>query len=106
LSIFFYLFCIATYQLVGRRGASQFSNYTLTANHVLGTRALSWMLILFVPIIGITVDVVGKVFSNMFYPTQTQIHLEREAFGKMMARRRGRPSSENARRRIQRAEEP
>jgi hypothetical protein len=34
---------------------------------------------IFVPIIAIILDVVAKVFSNMFYPTQTQIHLEIEA---------------------------
>jgi hypothetical protein len=31
---------------------------------------------LFVPIFGIALDLSGKVFSNMFYPTQTQIHVE------------------------------
>lgn len=34
------------------------------------------MLILFVPIAGIVFDASAKVFSNLFYPTQTQIHLE------------------------------
>jgi hypothetical protein len=31
---------------------------------------------LFVPVVGIALDLAGKVFSNMFYPTQTQIHVE------------------------------
>jgi hypothetical protein len=69
---------------------------------------MTWMLILFVPIIAIVVDVCGKVFSNMFYPTQTQVHLEKEALGKMHARSQGLPSSEAALRRRQarqRAEE-
>jgi hypothetical protein len=49
---------------------------------------MSWLLIIFVPIAGILFDVVGKVYSNMFYPTQTQIHLEAESEGKMLARQR------------------
>lgn len=101
LSIFFYLVCISIYQLVGLKGANQFSGFTLTTNHILGTRSMTWILILFVPIIGMIFDVCGKVFSNMFYPTQTQIHLELEARGKVLARRRGLPSSENARRRLE-----
>jgi magnesium-transporting ATPase (P-type) len=99
-SIAFYLVCISLYQLVGRRRASSFAGFTLTANHVLGTRSLSWILILFVPIICMIFDVCGKVFSNMFYPTQTQIHLELEAHGKMLAKRHGLPTSERGRTRM------
>jgi hypothetical protein len=51
---------------------------------------MSWLLIIFVPIAGMLFDVVGKVYSNMFYPTQTQIHLEAESKGKMLARQRRR----------------
>jgi hypothetical protein len=49
---------------------------------------MSWLLIIFVPIAGMLFDVVGKVYSNMFYPTQTQIHLEFESQGKVLARKR------------------
>jgi hypothetical protein len=49
---------------------------------------MSWLLIIFVPIAGMVFDVVGKVYSNMFYPTQTQIHLELESKSKILARRR------------------
>jgi hypothetical protein len=45
----------------------------------MGTRSVNWLAILFVPITAIAFDVFGKVFSNMFYPTQTQIHIEIEA---------------------------
>ena len=97
LSIAFYFVCISLYQLVGLRGATSVAGFTLTVNHVLGTRSLSWILILFVPIICMIFDVCGKVFSNMFYPTQTQIHLELEARIKMLAKRRGLPASEHGR---------
>jgi hypothetical protein len=88
LSVGFYLFALATYQLVGRAGASSLSAFTSVTNHVLGTRSMSWLLIIFVPIAGMVFDVVGKVYSNMFYPTQTQIHLEAESQGKVLARQR------------------
>lgn len=97
LSIAFYFVMISLYQLVGTNGASSFAGFILTANHVLGTRSMSWILILFVPIICMIFDVCGKVFSNMFYPTQTQIHLELEARGKMLAKRQGLPTSERDR---------
>lgn len=87
ISVLLYLFAIATYQLVGRKGAGQFSDFTLTGNHVLATRSMSWMLMLFVPIMGMTADVVVKVFANMYFPTQTQIHMELEAREKMLKRR-------------------
>ncbi len=87
MSIGFYLFGIFIYQLIGRLGASQLSAFTDVANHALGTRSMSWLLIIFVPIAGMVFDVVGKVYSNMFYPTQTQIHLELESQGKVLARK-------------------
>jgi hypothetical protein len=34
---------------------------------------------LFVPIFAMAFDLAGKVFSNMYYPTQTQIHVELES---------------------------
>lgn len=100
-SIAFYLVCISLYQLVGLQGAGQFSAFTLTANHVLGTRSLTWILILFVPIICMIFDVCGKVYSNMFFPTQTQIHLELESREKMLAKRRGLPTSDHVRQTLQ-----
>jgi hypothetical protein len=88
LSIGFYIFGIFIYQLIGRLGASELSSFTEAPNHALGTRTMSWLLIVFVPIAGMMFDVVGKVYSNMFYPTQTQIHLELESQGKVLARKR------------------
>jgi flagellar biosynthesis protein FlhB len=88
LSIGFYLFAIGTYQLVGRSVIGELSWFTDVTNHVLFTRSLSWMLMFFVPIFSMIIDVVAKVFSNMFYPTQTQIHLEMESMAKMEGRQR------------------
>lgn len=88
LSIFFFLFGTSMYQLAGRNGASAFSDFVDTFNHVFGTRSMSYMLMLFVPITGIAFDLIFKVYSNLFYPTQTQIHLEIEAKTKMDARRK------------------
>ena len=76
LSIGFYFFGIGIYQVIGRKGAGTFSYFTDVTNHALGARSMSWMLIAFVPLMAAMLDVVLKVFSNMFYPTQTQIHME------------------------------
>jgi hypothetical protein len=88
LSIGFYFFGIGVYQLIGRLGASDFSSFTYTTNHALGTRTMTWVLITFVPVGGIIFDVCGKLYSNMFYPTQTQIHTEIESKLKIEARKR------------------
>jgi hypothetical protein len=48
-------------------------------NHIFGARSISYISMLFVPIGAMAFDIAGKVFSNMFFPTQTQIHVELEA---------------------------
>ena len=82
-SIGFYFVFISAYQLAGRIGPNNsLSGFVDMANHVLGTRSINWMLIAFVPIFAAAFDVTFKLFSNLFYPTQTQIHMEIEAMGK------------------------
>jgi hypothetical protein len=94
LSIGFYFFGISVYQLLGRSGASaEFSSFLMVVNHVFGARSMSWMLLAFVPIFGMVFDVSLKVFSNLYYPTQTQIHVEMESKEKQIARRRARRRS-------------
>lgn len=56
---------------------------------------MSWMLVAFVPIIAMGFDVSGKAFSNMFYPTQTQIHREMECM-QNMEKQRNRQSSKRS----------
>ena len=46
---------------------------------MMATRTINWLALLFVPLGAIAFDVAGKVFGNMFYPTQTQIHIEIES---------------------------
>ena len=62
---------------------------------------MSWMLLVFGPIIGITFDVMFKVYSNMFYPTQTQIHLEIESKEKAASKKRARAERKSSFRRRQ-----
>ena len=88
-SIGFYLGGIAIYMLLGRFNPSSFSRFVDTPRHIFGMRSMSWMLIAFVPVIAMGFDVLGKTFSNMFYPTQTQIHMEIES--KMIAEQRKGP---------------
>jgi hypothetical protein len=76
LSIGFYLFYLYIYQSLGRSGANSFSSFTNAVDHAFHMRSRSWMLIILVPCLAMVFDVTGKVFSNLFYPTQTQIHQE------------------------------
>jgi len=39
-----------------------------------------------VPVAAMAFDLFGKVFSNMYYPTQTQIHIEIEAKERALAK--------------------
>jgi len=78
-SIGFFFFAMYTYQLVGRGGASSMSPFVMVSNHVFNTRSITWLLLLLVPTAACVFDVVGKVFGNMYYPTQTQIHCEIQA---------------------------
>lgn len=78
-SIGFFFFAMYTYQLVGRSGASSMSPFVMVANHTFNTRSITWLLLLLVPTAACVFDVVGKVFGNMYYPTQTQIHCEIQA---------------------------
>ena len=47
--------------------------------HVFGVSSVNYILMFFIPVGGMAFDLAGKVFSNMFYPSQTQIHTELEA---------------------------
>jgi magnesium-transporting ATPase (P-type) len=78
-SIGFFFFAMYTYQLVGRNGASSMSPFVMAANHTYNMRSITWMLLILVPTAACVFDVVGKVFGNMYYPTQTQIHCEIQA---------------------------
>jgi hypothetical protein len=75
-------------QIIGEtRGPNQFFAFVGITPHILGTRSVNWMIMFFVPIFGMALDVAGKVFSNMFYPTQTQIHIELEVKERSDARK-------------------
>lgn len=45
------------------------------------------MFLFLTPVAGIAIDVAGKVFANLFFPTQTQIHVEIFAKGLRPVRR-------------------
>jgi hypothetical protein len=90
------------YSIVGRKGPGQFSSFVDVAFYMMTTRSLSWMLMVFVPIMGTAFDITGKLFSNMFYPTQTQIHMEIESKQKIQRRLRGDGDGGSRRQRIMR----
>ena len=66
------------YQLIGRKGpqVTTFFPFVYVTEHLLNMRSMTWMVSILTPTIAVIVDVSGKVYSNMFYPTQTQIHAE------------------------------
>ena len=64
--------------MIGRQGpeVGTFFSFVFVTEHVLNMRSITWMVSMLVPTIAVIFDVTGKVYSNMFYPTQTQVHAE------------------------------
>jgi hypothetical protein len=48
-------------------------------------RSITWILSFLAPTIAVIFDVTGKVYSNIFFPTQSQIHAELAAQEKKTA---------------------
>eukprot|EP00934_Nitzschia_sp_Nitz4_P003792 Nitzschia sp. Nitz4//scaffold193_size40683//22974//28351//NITZ4_007501-RA/size40683-augustus-gene-0.57-mRNA-1//-1//CDS//3329540285//3782//frame0 len=78
-SIIFYVVFLVVYQIIGERGPGEYFNLVGVVTHILTTRVINYLVIIFMPLGAIAFDVAGKVFGNMFYPTQTQIHIEIES---------------------------
>lgn len=79
LSIGFNFFFLYVYQYIGTSGSSSalsFLPFVMVTNHMFHTSTTNWVVISISTIAATSIDVIGKVFSNMFYPTQTQIHKE------------------------------
>jgi len=77
LSIFFNFFFVYTYQLIGEEyGSTSFAPFVHLTFHMLHTRVITWVVLVLATAASTIADVSGKVFSNMFYPTQTQVHKE------------------------------
>ncbi|KAL3807091.1 hypothetical protein ACHAXA_002117 [Cyclostephanos tholiformis] len=77
-SILLYILFLYVYGFIGRNGpqVGTFFNFAYASIHVLNTRSITWMVSILIPAIAIVFDMVGKVYGNMFFPTQTQIHME------------------------------
>jgi len=77
-SILWYIFFLYMYQFIGRRGAQtgSFFPFVYMTEHMMNMRSITWMISILTPTIACIFDITGKVFSNMFYPTKTQIHAE------------------------------
>lgn len=76
-SIFFFISFLYVYQEIARQVDDySFISFAGTATHTLNTRSLSWLLIFMVPLATVGFDVALKLFSNMYYPLQSQIHME------------------------------
>lgn len=77
-SFLFLLAFLYVYELLAKQ-LSLFSPFIAVTTHMFNHRAVSWLLMIVVPIAACAIDVAIKVFSNMFYPTQIQIHAEIQA---------------------------
>lgn len=65
------------YQEIGKGEIkTNMSGFTMVTSHMLSMRPGTWIILLMVSIAAMIVDVIGKVYSNMFYPSQAQIHKE------------------------------
>jgi magnesium-transporting ATPase (P-type) len=72
----FFLYHIAGLYVAPSNPAFRF---IFVASHVFQMSSTSYAIIFFIPLGAMALDVSGKVFSNMFYPSQNQIHIELEA---------------------------
>lgn len=85
-------------QNIGERGGpGEYFNVVGVVSHMFSTRTINWLAILFLPLAAIAFDVAGKVFGNMFYPTQTQIHIEIESRERAYRKSRNNTARENSR---------
>eukprot|EP00557_Chaetoceros_sp_GSL56_P002726 CAMPEP_0176499310 /NCGR_PEP_ID=MMETSP0200_2-20121128/12857_1 /TAXON_ID=947934 /ORGANISM="Chaetoceros sp., Strain GSL56" /LENGTH=1734 /DNA_ID=CAMNT_0017897717 /DNA_START=151 /DNA_END=5351 /DNA_ORIENTATION=- len=95
LSIGFNFFFLYTYQYIGTIGSSaalSFLPFVMVTSHMFHTSTTNWVVISITTIAATSIDVIGKVFSNMFYPTQTQIHKEIQKLQYMPERKREKES--------------
>jgi len=66
-------YCIS---LIGiTTGSPTFSDYIMTPTHTM-KRPFTWICVLFIPLAATVLDVALKAFANIYFPSQTQIHIE------------------------------
>ena len=76
-TLFCFLSLFLLNQYIGTSGKySLWFQFVGVTEHALDTKLVSWVILLIVTLACISVDVLGKLFSNMYFPTQTQIHRE------------------------------
>jgi len=79
LSLFFFIFVAYVLQLMAMKPSVSFSAFSGGLTHTLGLRSIAWMLLIIIPTIAMAIDVAGKLFGTMYYPSQTQIHIEMQS---------------------------
>ena len=75
-SFVFYLLSIYAYDNIALSGGTDYIPFYGVATHTFNLRSLTWLLLPLTLAGAMGLDVAGKVFSNMYYPQQTQIHME------------------------------
>jgi hypothetical protein len=80
ISFFILTSCLLIYsQKLAKNGPGEYFQIIGVPPHIFSTSTLNYVSMLFVPIFGMAFDLCFRVFSNMYYPTQTQIHIEIES---------------------------
>merc|ERR1712238_300241 len=79
LSLFFFIFVAYVLELMARKPSISFSAFSGGLTHTLGLRSIAWMSFIIIPTIAMAIDVAGKLFGTMYYPSQTQIHIEMQS---------------------------
>jgi len=75
-SFAFYMVAIYIYDSIALSGGTDFIPFYGVSTHTFNLRSMTWILLPLTLAGAMGLDVAGKVFSNMFYPQQTQIHVE------------------------------
>eukprot|EP00537_Pseudo-nitzschia_pungens_P017531 CAMPEP_0172409442 /NCGR_PEP_ID=MMETSP1061-20121228/76369_1 /TAXON_ID=37318 /ORGANISM="Pseudo-nitzschia pungens, Strain cf. pungens" /LENGTH=1620 /DNA_ID=CAMNT_0013145597 /DNA_START=1731 /DNA_END=6593 /DNA_ORIENTATION=+ len=90
-----YAFCLSVYKAMGVfLGVSSGTWFIMfyVPDHAFLYSLYNYVLIIIIPIGAMSLDIAGKVFSNMFYPSQNQIHIELES-RELQALRKGKKPS-------------
>merc|ERR1711879_486764 len=76
-SVLFWVSAAFLYAYVGTFSTNpDFIPFADAAAHPFGMNHRSWLIIFIVPVVATLVDVVLKLFANLYFPNQTQIHME------------------------------
>jgi len=75
LSYGFWMFACYTYSYVARWSFAK-DMFNDVALHTFNRASIAWLVFFLIPIATCICDVTAKLFASMYFPSQTQIHME------------------------------